>query len=287
MSFPRLIPFREADRVLQHPAAAGLLRACRELRSVLLPVVCAVCARPDESLCNGCAAAVRHATLRPFEASSGAGLLPFQEEDPAADAFCPARDGSSEEPQYRPLSVTAAGRYGTALARVLLACKNHGHTDLVPVLGTAMARALHSVPGIGQDCVHVVPVPGKTQARYRRGYDPLALILGYVGRRGLLPGKTHVSRLVRYRPGAEAAGWLRTRTAGQKGLGARARRRNVHGTMTAGPPGSLRGLKVVVADDVLTTGATVAEAVRALRGAGAEVVGAVVIAAARAPSAAR
>ena len=260
------------ERWLAHPAAKALVRAGRELRSVLLPVSCVVCGRPDESLCPGCAAALRRSTLHPFNAAAGADLLPALSVNP----------GPGEE--FLPLPVTAAGRYGAGLARALLAFKNHGHTDLAGVLAPAMARALHACPETGLGPLVLVPVPGSAGARRRRGYDPLQLILNAVRSRGLLPRGARTGYLLSYRRTASAALRMALGAGAQKTLGARARRKNVHGAMTAGPAGSLRGVRVLVADDVLTTGATVAEAVRALRAAGAEVAGAVVIAAARAPS---
>jgi len=263
---------------LAAPGPAAVLAACRELRSVLLPAECVVCGAPDESLCTGCTLLVRQATLRPFNASAGAAMLPAAEPR--------SRTGRASGPAGRteeiPLPVMAAGRYGGGLSRVLLACKNHGHTDLTGVLAEAMARALHearaSLPARGR--LAVTPVPGSFRSRTRRGYDPLQLILAVVERRGLLPAGTRIDRFLSYRAGA---GTLAARGA-QKGLGAGARRRNVHGTMSAGPPGALRGITVLLADDVLTTGATLAEAARALRAAGAQVVGSAVIAAVRAPA---
>lgn len=257
------------DRIAGHPSAAALLQAGRELRSVILPVSCVVCGNPDESLCPDCASALQKGTLRPFNAAAGAELLPARSADPDG-AFCP-------------LPVIAAGRYAGGLARVLLAWKNHGHTDLTPVLATAMARALHAAE-TGPGPVLVVPVPGTARARSRRGYDPLRILLKTVHRRGLLPRGTAIATVLDCRSQGITLRWTGLGAGGQKSLGLRARRRNVHGTMHAGEPGSLAGVRVLVADDVLTTGATVAEAVRALRAAGAEVAGAVVVAAARAPS---
>ncbi len=266
------------------PGPAAFLTACRELRSVLLPADCVVCGQPDESLCPGCALAVRHATLRPFNASAGAAMLPHAENRNGTVSGSGFPGTAPEEEM--PLSVIAAGRYGGGLSRVLLACKNHGHTDLTGILAEAMARALHEAKRSAQvpGQLAVVPVPGSFHSRTRRGYDPLQLILAKVGHRGLLPVDTGIARVLGYRPGAGAAGLVAAGRRAQKELGAGARRRNVHGTMTAGPPGTLLGMRVLVADDVLTTGATLAEAVRALRAAGAEVVSAAVIAAVRAPA---
>ncbi|MER1996872.1 MAG: phosphoribosyltransferase family protein [Arthrobacter sp.] len=271
---------RALEGWLAAPGTAAVLAACRELRSVLLPAECVVCGAPDESLCAGCAPAVRQATLRPFNASAGAALLPLAE---------PRTGTVSREPDPDDgdlLAVIAAGRYAGGLSRVLLACKNHGHTDLAGILAEAMARSLHEAKRSAG--VHgklaVVPVPGSFRSRTRRGYDPLQLILTKAERRGLLPAGTGIARVLAYRPQAEAAAALALGRRTQKGLGAGARRRNVHGTMTAGGPRTLRGMKVIVTDDVLTTGATLAEAVRALRAAGAQVLSAAVIAAVRAPA---
>ncbi|WP_433122193.1 ComF family protein [Arthrobacter koreensis] len=263
---------------LAAPGPAAVLAACRELRAVILPAECVVCGAADESLCTVCRIAVRHATLRPYDASAGAGMLPEAEKEPGAAA----RLGAPEYLEPVSLPVTAAGRYAAGLSRVVLACKNHGHTDLLGILAEAMARALHSASdSLPTGRVALVPVPGSFRGRTRRGYDPLELILAKVRLRGLLPAGMEIRSILGYRLGAEL---LALRSGAQKTLGAGARRRNVHGTMTAGHPGDLRGLTVLLADDVLTTGATLAEATRALRAAGAQVAGAAVIAAVRAPA---
>ena len=69
----------------------------------------------------------------------------------------------------------------------------------------------------------------------------------------------------------------RRRVADQAGLNASDRAANLAGALQA--RFDLRGQRVIVVDDVITTGATLAEAARALRAAGAEVPAAAVIAA--------
>ena len=67
------------------------------------------------------------------------------------------------------------------------------------------------------------------------------------------------------------------RTADQSGLGARERARNLRWSLR-GPPRRLCGREIVVVDDIVTTGATIGEAVRALTVVGHRVHGAATIA---------
>jgi predicted amidophosphoribosyltransferase len=69
------------------------------------------------------------------------------------------------------------------------------------------------------------------------------------------------------------------RVADQAGLGAPDRMANLAGALRVGRPAGVAGRRVVLVDDVVTTGVTLAEAARALRAAGAEVPAAAVIAA--------
>ena len=275
---------RAADRFLQHPVSAAAGAAWVELAAALLPTSCVGCGVPDSSLCPGCRRVVRRSGIRPYYAQDGAELLPL------------AEAGGSGPPggELPALPVLAAGRYSGRLARVLLAYKNHGRTDLAAVLQSMLAGALHqAAEDAGRRGLVLVPVPGTRRALRRRGYSPLGLLLGALRIRGLLPAGTTLEPLVRLtgrNPVLLLSSWSRrAAVAGrsghsQKNLGRKGRRTNVYGTMTAGGPGALAGVRALVVDDVLTTGSTIAEAVRALRAAGARVEGAAVIAATPPPS---
>lgn len=140
-------------------------------------------------------------------------------------------------------------------ARVIRACKQDGRTGLARPLGELLAAA---AADFDPAAVVVVPVPSSRAAMRRRGYRVAELL---ARRAGLAP-----RRLLR--PAGVAAD--------QRGLDRAARAANVRGTLRARP---VAGRRVLVVDDVITTGATLREAVRVLRAAGAEVVGAATVAA--------
>ncbi|MFH8250780.1 ComF family protein [Microbacterium sp. B2969] len=147
-------------------------------------------------------------------------------------------------------------------ARVIRALKEEGRTGLAHALAPALLAAVAAASGmtVPHDApLVVVPVPTSRAAFRRRGY--------------------RVPDLVARRAGLEVANLLAPgrRTADQRGLDRDARRRNVARSLVATQPP--RPVRAVVIDDVVTTGATLAEAARALRAAGVEVVGAAVVAA--------
>lgn len=100
----------------------------------------------------------------------------------------------------------------------------------------------------------MVPVPLHPGRLRERGYNQALEIAGPVARRLGIPLRP--AAVARVRP-----------TRPQVGLPGKARRRNVKGAFVCRR--RFDGLAVAVVDDVLTTGATVADLTRALRGAGA------------------
>lgn len=151
--------------------------------------------------------------------------------------------------------VWSALDYSGVARRVLGAFKDGGRTDaagaLAAPLRAAVAAALAPVPdGPG---VHLVTVPSSRRAWRIRGYHPVELLLGRSGLR--------TTRLLR------TVG----ETQDQVGLGSAERGQNRTGSLVAHR--SLRGFRVLVVDDILTTGATVLEVRRAVLAAGGEVVG--------------
>lgn len=147
-------------------------------------------------------------------------------------------------------TVFTALRYEGVVRRTLLALKESGRTDVAGPLSIPLAAALARVE---QPDVEVLVIPTSAAAWRRRGYDPVALLVK--------------------RAGVRHAKVLRTTraTASQKTLGADARSGNVQNSMVSRT--ALNGRRFVLVDDVVTTGATLTEATRAITSAGGEVVG--------------
>ena len=155
------------------------------------------------------------------------------------------------------LAVVTALRYEGVVRRVILSLKEQHRTDAAAALATPLAAALHRAvpPGLA---VEFAPVPTSRAAYRRRGYDPVALLLRRAGER-----PAGVLRVVR-------------RTSVQKSLGVAGRAANLRGAFAA--KGPLEGRTFLLVDDILTTGATLDEAARALSEAGGTVVGAATLA---------
>jgi predicted amidophosphoribosyltransferase len=199
------------------------------------------------------------------------------------------------------LPVVAAGVYREELAQALLSFKKHGQGQLESVLSKALGRAIQRAAGTMLGFC-LIPVPTTNSAFRKRGFSPVHLMLRNLARSGSLGAGSLACVLRKRRATAQgplAAVDLPERiralvsppamAGGQKGLGRGARVRRVRGSMRAGPalfgPG-IRGRPCIIVDDVLTTGATLAEAARAVHQAGGIVVGAVVLAATRPPDSA-
>jgi ComF family protein len=149
----------------------------------------------------------------------------------------------------------SALRYEGVSRRVILALKEQGRTDVANALARPLGVVLAAV--VGKDHI-LVTVPPSRAGFARRGFDPVALLLRRAGYRG-----QPILRSVR-------------RTRQQKLLDATSRVENVGGSLRARR--DVSNQRFVLVDDVVTTGATVMEASRAIRQAGGTVVAVVSLA---------
>lgn len=213
---------------------------------LLIGARCAGCGRPAIRLCRDCGESIRPAPRVAWP-------------DPAP---VPLRDPTDVPP-------VAAGLNADVLRRVLLAWKEDGVTGLTTPLDHLLAAAAvhHVRPG---RAVTLVPVPTTRRSKRIRGAD----VVDELARSSARLLRQHGAD-VRVRKSLRHV----RMTSDQAGLGSAQRAVNLAGAFDLRSDRGLAGHDVVVVDDILTTGATVAEAVRALSTAGHRPVGIAVVAA--------
>ncbi len=237
------------------PGLESLRRLATDLAAAVvdrvLPRICLGCARPVSDrrspllLCAPCRS--RLELVDAARACSGC-LRPL------APARAPAhRCGACRESPPAFESVRALWRYRPPLDGVLRAFKFGGLDFLGDALASAAAERFGSEIGIDFD--RVVPIPLPWTRRIVRGYNqaerigrPLARLLG-------LEFSESLARTGRPRA--------------QSGLDREARRANAVGSFRVAHPGRVRGARILLVDDILTTGATVRAAAAELERAGA------------------
>lgn len=210
-----------------------------DLLDLLLPATCTGCGAGRRALCPDCRALPDTARAGP------AGPMPPPDGLPPLHAAVP---------------------YAGPVRELLLAHKERGALRLARPLGGLLAAAVRSAlgpaGGTGGGRVLLVPVPSAPAAVRARGHDALRRLARAAARelrRGGVPAAIlPVLRQTR-------------RVADQAGLSAIERRRNLRGALAVPARLASRlpsGARLVLVDDVVTTGASLAEAARALRAAG-------------------
>ncbi|NGY05067.1 ComF family protein [Solimonas terrae] len=207
---------------------------------LVLPLRCTYCsaACEEQALCDACRR-----------------QLPWNRQACPQCALPQTHDGAcahclAHPPPY--LSAWAPLRLEAPVQQQIHALKYHAAFMHARLLGRLFADSLGARTTPLPDLV--LPVPLHAWRQWRRGYNQsVELARAVCGATGL--------RL--------EAGWARRlrRTADQIGMDAVARRRNVAGAFRVDP--GVRNLRVALLDDVMTTGATLAELARSCRRAGA------------------
>jgi ComF family protein len=229
-----------------------LRRAGRRAVDLLLPPLCLRCGTPVDdvgALCAACWVNIGF-IAPPFCACCG---YPF-EFDPGPDSVCAGC--TRARPRYA--RARAVFRYDDFSRDLVLGFKHADRTDAAPAFGRWLARAGGELVA---DADLIVPVPLHWLRLFQRRYNQAALL---------------ALALARTTGVAAAPSLLRRRrsTPSQGRLGRLARRRNVAGAFRIDPRQGARieDRRVLLIDDVLTTGATAEACAAALLQAGAAAV---------------
>ncbi len=146
----------------------------------------------------------------------------------------------------------AAVRYEPGSRRLVLSFKHGDRTELA----TALARLMHQAgAALVEDAQAIVPVPLHRWRLLRRRYNQAALLARAIARYAGRPYLAHELRRIRATPS-------------QGGRSRAGRWRNVAGAFRARSR-HIAGRRVLLVDDVMTTGATLEAAARACLAAGA------------------
>lgn len=235
---PTTFPRRVADAIL----------------NLLFPESCFVCATPvfrqqDCGICDACWENALQLRIRePWCASCG---LPFQ-------SFIPGETHLCSECILRPPPYSGArsfGYYSAELSRIIQYLKFQHRRNLAGLLAPLLASTFF-------DCWErteldiIVPVPLHPKRRRERGFNQAVLLGHGLARLIAVPFSEHALRRIRH-------------TAPQVGLTDPERLRNVRRAFQCCDRQAVAGRRVLLIDDVMTTGATVASAAEALLESGA------------------
>ena len=230
---------------------AQLRRLGRAVVDGVLPPRCLACGtivdEPD-ALCSSCWAGMTF-FASPWCAICG---LPFPH-PMGEEAVC--ADCARQKPSWD--RARAVMRYDKHSRHLVLALKHGDRTHVARALGRWMGRAGAELLE-GADMI--VPVPLHWTRLFTRRYNQAGLLAHAVRAAGGPP---------------VMADWLvrRRRTPSQGRLGPVARARNVRGAFAVRRGCDVKGKRIVLVDDVLTTGATVEECARVLRRGSAAFIG--------------
>jgi len=219
---------------------------CRAALDVALPPLCAVCREPVEGsgLCPTCWSKLSFIT-RPYCERLG---IPFQY-DPGPGVL--SMEAIAAPPAYN--RARAAVRFDEISRALVHALKYSDRLDLAPMMGRWVGHAGRELLA---EADALVPVPLHWRRQWARRFNQSAMLAAAVSAETGVP---------------IAAGALKRvkATVQQVGLSRTERASNIQGAFKVPEKAAVAGRRLVLIDDVLTSGATVDGCARALNRAGA------------------
>ncbi len=228
-----------------------MVKFLKSVVEFLFPPACPLCDTPVSThgeLCAGCWCAINWIDAPkcvkcgyPFPADLDLGGVPL----------CPTCASGNCELDW----IRSACVYDDASRAAMLAFKHGGRVSYARFMSRAMIWALRD---IDVDVDIVMPVPLANRRLFKRGYNQATLLARPIA--NVLKVDMDLDSVRRiYRP-----------DMGHKN--ARQRMENIHGVFNVVKPDAIRGKRILLVDDVMTTGATFSELRRVLMRAGASAV---------------
>ena len=213
-------------------------RIASAVLDLLLPPSCLTCAARVDAPGLQCGACFQTLTLLAEPCCACCGL-PFELAGEAVEAGLCQRCVDSPPVFQR---ARAAFRYDTASSRLILPFKHGDRIELAQVLSRQMARAGAALLG---DADLLVPVPLHRRRLFQRRYNQAAMLAFALGRRAGLPVIPGLLTRLRF-----------TQSLGRKSAGER--RDEIGGAfaLRRGRHAAVEGRRVLLIDDVMTSGAT-------------------------------
>ena len=226
--------------------AAAARAVCRAVLDVALPPLCAACREPVEGsgLCPACWSKLSFIT-RPYCERLG---IPFQY-DPGPGVL--SMEAIADPPAYN--RARAAVRFDEISRALVHALKYGDRLDLAPMMGRWVGHAGREI--LAQADV-LVPVPLHWRRQWARRFNQSAMLAAAVSADTGVP--VAAGALKRVKATVQQVGLTRTERAS-----------NIQGAFKVPDKAVVAGRRLVLIDDVLTSGATVDGCARALNRAGA------------------
>ncbi|MDD4890871.1 MAG: ComF family protein [Phycisphaerae bacterium] len=242
-----------------------------DLLGLMFPVRCGACRVPippgEGGVCAECQSLVLGLVDQSYCGLCGQDAGPFALRPGAAGqaAVC----GLCDAELYRYAALSRVGAYEPPLSDLIKQFKYAGGHPLAGPLGEWQAAHVSAQPWAARIDA-VVPVPLHWRRRWGRGFNQSELLAEVVAARLGKPMAHLLARPVHRPP--------------QASLPRSQRFENIRGVFSARHPREVRGRTLCLVDDVCTTGATLSEAARTLRNAGAAAVYAAVVAVSQPPT---
>ena len=242
------------DQLVTSPLGRRVAQAWRGMLNLVLPNPCALCVWEDaqsNQLCRLCTELLRDHSHQVIQAQDFANALPL------------------DLVTGQPLPVFAATFYTPEMAKLVLSYKDHQRIKLAGAFRPIMYRTLrYAAEYCAAPAYRLVPIPASNASMRKRGYNPVTTML-----------PTALPRSITYDPALLKTRWHVFTPTAHHGTGIQARREAARKKFRLRSRHREPAEPVLLVDDVLTTGTTLAAATRLLQSAGFDVAGAVVLSA--------